>query len=274
MIFIVNNLFKHLAFLVLVLFISSCSFSDWRANSYKSDIPEVQKSEILDVNRFEKSGETKLDDELVIPDKINLSMIFYSQSPYGDWGLPYQESCEEASLLLAYYYLTDKKPDINEFHKDLLAMIEWEKQNFGQYFHTSVEETAEMADQYLGLHNYEIIDNPTIDQIKKALAQGFPIVAPFSGRDLGNPFFSGTGPFYHMLVIKGYDEENFISNDVGTRQGANFKYKYESIFNAMHDLVPEVFTDKSAIVNGAKRILILKPNDEPSPGDLDLELIE
>jgi hypothetical protein len=61
------------------------------------------------------------------------------------------------------------------------------------------------------------------------------IIAPFAGRMLGNPFYSGEGPYYHMLVIKGYDEENFITNDVGTRRGENFIYSYETVMQAIHD---------------------------------------
>jgi hypothetical protein len=42
-----------------------------------------------------------------------------------------------------------------------------------------------------------------------------------------------------MLVIRGYDEKYFYTNDVGTRLGENFPYAYAVIMDALHDLVPE-----------------------------------
>lgn len=39
-----------------------------------------------------------------------------------------------------------------------------------------------------------------------------------------------------MMVIRGYDETYFYTNDVGTRRGENFRYTHETIMDAMHDL--------------------------------------
>lgn len=57
-----------------------------------------------------------------------------------------------------------------------------------------------------------------------------------------------------MLVIRGYDEKYFYTNDVGTRLGENFPYAYAVIMDALHDLVPE---GKGDIATGKKRILVL-----------------
>lgn len=262
---------KIIVGVIFLVGLSAYFFDDIREQFYKSDVAvteTVASQETFDIEGIKKSEEMK------IPDEFNLGIIFYSQAPYGNWDLPYQESCEEASLLLAYYYLTGQKVDKETYHQDLLRLIEWEKMYFGQYLHTSIEETAEMAEQYFGLNNYEIVENPHIEQMKEFLAQGFPIVAPFSGRDLGNPFFSGTDPFYHMLVIRGYEDGKFITNDVGTRRGENFVYSEEVIMNALHDLHEDVFTDPAAVVKGAKKILVLKPNRSPSAAGLETGLAE
>ncbi len=71
--------------------------------------------------------------------------------------------------------------------------------------------------------------------MKNELAKGYPIIVPMAGRDLGNPYFSGEGPWYHALVIIGYDKTSFITNDPGTRRGEHYRYKYDVLMNAIHD---------------------------------------
>jgi len=89
--------------------------------------------------------------------------------------------------------------------------------------------------------------------MKWELSQGHVIVAPFAGRQLHNPFYSNEGPYYHMMVIKGYDEKNFITNDVGTRRGQNYAYPYETIMSAMHEW------DEDDINLGAKKVIVIEP---------------
>ncbi|MDP2691147.1 MAG: C39 family peptidase [bacterium] len=267
----------HLVKLLLVLLCAlSLSGCDWidniREGFYKSEVQVSTPKRVIERSPVERTDSKNAPSDL--PKSFNLDMKFFSQSPYGDWGLPYQEACEEASLILGYYYLTGKSPDIESYHQDLLKLIEWEEVYFGQYLHTSIAETAEMGAKYFGLTEYLIIDNPTVDQIKEAVVQGFPVLVPTSGRALGNPFFNGTEPFYHMLVVRGYDEEHFITNDVGTRRGENFVYPYDVLLNAIHDLVPEVFTNSEAIVKGEKRVLVIMPNDDDAadePGTASAE---
>ena len=61
------------------------------------------------------------------------------------------------------------------------------------------------------------------------------IIIPAAGRLLGNPYFQTPGPIYHMLVIRGYNATEFITNDPGTKRGDGFKYKYQTLINAIHD---------------------------------------
>ncbi|MFA6436560.1 MAG: hypothetical protein WCW30_05520, partial [Candidatus Gracilibacteria bacterium] len=85
------------------------------------------------------------------------------------------------------------------------------------------------------------------------------IVAPFAGRYLGNPYFTGKGPIYHSLVIRGYDETHFITNDVGTRHGENFIYEYDVLLNALHDWHDSASYEDDGILRGAKRVMVVKP---------------
>jgi hypothetical protein len=50
-----------------------------------------------------------------------------------------------------------------------------------------------------------------------------------------------------MLVIKGYDNNEFITNEVGTKRGDGFKYKYQQLIDAVHDWDPSWY--HSAVTN-------------------------
>ncbi len=253
---------KRLTLLILtMLVLGGCSYAEFKLAQYQSDVPLTDKEGKERVERpiEEPSPENGFAiDGADLSMAVNLNVPFYSQAPYGDWGMPYQEACEEASLLLAWYYVNGRTPSIDEFEADELAMVDWEIEYFGQYEHTDISQTAEIASVYLGFDNWEILENPTIDDLKRELSEGNPIVAPFAGRYLGNPYFTGLGPVYHMLVIKGYDEDEFITNDVGTRHGSNFVYKYDTLMNALHDWHDSAETDDEGILNGAKKVLVLR----------------
>ncbi len=244
---------------IIMVFLSGCSYSEFKLAQHKTDVDVTDREGKERVERpeeivvlEEELGEEELEME------INLGVPFYSQAPHGDWGMPYQEACEEASLLLAWYYVQGEWPSIDEFEADELAMVGWETEYFGQYEHTDITQTAEMASVYLGFDNWQILENPTAEDLKAELAAGNPIVAPFAGRYLGNPYFTGLGPVYHMLVIRGYDEDEFITNDVGTRHGENFVYSYDTLINALHDWDDSASYDDEGILNGGKRVLVLR----------------
>jgi|GEM_PF-304926 hypothetical protein len=287
-----------LAVLLMLSTLPGCSYSEWKASQYKSDVEvtstlDLPGDEILEAQEelaaerelesasqeeesadfeenvdFEQSDvETtstlEIEAEIKpptdnLPAQINLDVTFYSQAPFGDWGMPYQEACEEASLLLAYNYVMERSVTAEEFEQELLDMVAWEVTMFGQYEHTTIEQTARILNEYLEYGEWEILTNPSEEELKSHLAAGNPIVAPFAGRYLGNPYFTGLGPVYHMLVIRGYDDTHFITNDVGTRHGENFIYEYNILMNALHDWHDDAKTDDEGILMGSKQVLILR----------------
>ncbi len=183
-------------------------------------------------------NEPTVDDpeEFKLPATFDVEVPFISQSPTGDWGLPYQEACEEASLIMVSRYFNDQELTAEIMDEEIKLSVAWEEEPArNMNMDSNVEEIFAMSKNYFNLKG-KIIDNPTVDQIKSELVAGNLIVAPFAGRELGNKFFSGKGPLYHMLVIRGYDRNEFITNDVGTRHGEAYKYKYEILMNAIHDL--------------------------------------
>jgi len=188
----------------------------------------------------------------VLPNKHVLEVPFTVQAPFANWDDPYQEACEEASLLTVHAYLAGEKLNPETANKQILDLVAWEE-NHGYPQDVTIEELANIAEEYYG-YTSEIIDDPTLSDIQKQIFDGNPIIVPAAGRTLGNPYFSGEGPWYHMLVITGYDGQRFITNDPGTRRGKDFKYKHQVLLEAIHNWTGV----KEEITKGSKKILILR----------------
>ena len=185
---------------------------------------------------------------------VNIEVPFFSQAPFSNWDYPWQEACEEASVLNVANLYLEKNYNLDSFNAEELRLIDWENSYFGDYKHTTVAQTAEMINKQYGLRA-EIRENPDFEDIQTILNKGHLIIAPFAGKLLGNPNFRSGGPNYHMLVIKGYDAEKMqiITNDVGTRKGANYVYDWDVIDNALNDW------DDGDITLGAKKIIEIFP---------------
>lgn len=184
----------------------------------------------------QSSSQTPLAERtLTVKSELNLDVPFTSQAPSGNWDAVHEEACEEASLLMANRYFQAKKIDEpSDAEQGIQGIISWENQNLGFSESTSAEETARIAREMLGL-KAQIISNPSVDDIKLALSENKLVLMPAAGRQLGNPFFKSPGPLYHMLVIKGYTHDKFITNDPGTRNGADYPYVYKTLLEANHD---------------------------------------
>ncbi len=187
-----------------------------------------------------------------IPAKHLLEIPFYSQAPLSKWDAFHEDMCEEASVLNAALYLEGKKLAKDQFEAELQKMQDVEKKNVGEWKSTTIAQIKKVSDVYFeGKIKSKIIDNPTIDQIEAEISAGNPVVVPLSGRGIGNPNFTPPGPVYHMLVIKGYDAQNFITNDVGTRKGNSYTYPKDVIMKNLHDW------NETNIHSGEKRVLVL-----------------
>jgi len=190
-----------------------------------------------------------------LPAKFLLQIPFYSQAPLGAWDAVHEEMCEESSVLNAALYLENKKLTKEEFESELQKIKEVEQKEIGEWKSTTISQVKRLVDIYFeGRIKTRIIENPTIADIETEIATGNPVVVPLAGREIGNPNFTPPGPVYHMLVIKGYDGQNFITNDVGTRKGDSYIYKKDVITENMHDW------NAQDIHFGVKRVLVLLKN--------------
>lgn len=217
------------------------------SENYKIVSPStVQTPRIIDP--FEVRGS--------LPDEANLDVPFTIQAPEQQWDLPYEEACEEASVFMvaSYYQGKTGRLPIEEAKKGILDIVTYENGRFGDYVHTTAAQTGEIAMDFLKVSDAKVFPIKRIEDIKRLIANGYPVIVPASGRDLGNPNFKAPGPVYHMLVIKGYTKDGkFITNEPGTRKGYNYLYDADVIMNAMHDYSAE------DIRSGAKVVLVLFP---------------
>lgn len=186
-----------------------------------------------------------------IPSRLTHDVAFAAQAPFGNWNLPYKEACEEASLIMVDHYFSNTPLNNDIMDKEILDIVDWQKEKFGYYEDTNTTEMLIMAQEYFGL-NAHIVYNPTINQLKKELADGNLIIVPAAGQQLPNPHFRAPGPPYHVLVLTGYDSDEFISNDPGTRHGEDFKYKYDDLMRAIHDY------NGGDILNGGSMVIVVE----------------
>jgi hypothetical protein len=183
-----------------------------------------------------ESDESQNEENVIILENAYLNVPFVCQAPFqteANWKY-HEESCEEAALLQVEYYIEGiSEPNKQTAHNTILDMIAWQKENFGKHKDLYADDMKEFIKGYYGYtdDDIEIIYDADVLDIKKAISSGYPVIVPIMGDILQNPYYPYPG--YHMLTVIGYTPEKIITNDVGTRRGANFSYPYEKFLKAM-----------------------------------------
>ncbi len=221
-------------------------FSDKPENNEPTSSPEIipEKIEIIPNDLSEIENEPKVEPkeevkieprENEVPDFLNSPVLFVSQAPYSNWDELHEEACEEAAMIMAVKYFKKENLSAHIMEQGILNLIKWEEAN-GYKVDLNANEAVEILKSYFTV-SAEATDEVTVEEIKKKLLASNLIVVPSAGRQLGNPNFTGDGPIYHMLVIRGYDDKTgeFITNDPGTRKGEGYRYKYQKLIDAVHD---------------------------------------
>lgn len=186
------------------------------------------------------------------PNSLLIKVPFTSQAPFANWDKVHEDTCEEASVLMDQLFLTGV-PSISQqdAENELQKMVQWETDN-GYGPSVTAEQLLTIAKNVYGLDG-RVDSDVSEAHIKDLLQQGYPVIVPAAGRMLGNPYFSGAGPWYHMLLVVGYAGDTAVTNDPGTRRGEGYRYSFSTLINATHD-----WTGKNEdIENGPKRVLIL-----------------
>jgi Peptidase_C39 like family len=192
-----------------------------------------------------------------LPSAHLIKTAFIQQAPEKKWGMPWQDTCEEASLLTVDYFYKNLTPSLEAQKQSILNMLDFE--NIQQYpIDINVTQMSVVASQYLHL-TPKIIENPTIEQIKQYIFENIPVIVPANGKVLfaENSHFKSGGPWYHNIVILGYDDSSqlFTVHDVGTQFGAYFHYSYKLFMSSIHDFPSTL--NKEDINSGTPKILIL-----------------
>lgn len=172
------------------------------------------------------------------PERVSHAVPFIAQAPFGDWADPRQQgACEEATMLMAVRWARGEAIHPQSALEDIFALSDFGKARFGTIRDTSAQDTALFATEFFNYPHVSVRHNISIDDIRRALADGAVVAVPTNGQVIGNPYYTLPGSAYHMLLIIGYDDARgvFITNDPGTRHGASFEYPYATLYNGIRD---------------------------------------
>jgi hypothetical protein len=189
--------------------------------------------------------------ENLLPERVFIEVPFLVQAPFAVWDPLHEDACEEASLIMVDRFLDNEKAiSPIDGDVDIRKMVRYEEEN-GYAVDVTMDELNQISKDYLGRKTGRVKVNPTIDDIKKELAEGRPVIVPAAGKILPNPYFRGDGPDYHMLVVVGYDKNGFVTNDPGTKRGKGFRYAFDALYGAIHD-----WNNGNDILGGQKAYLV------------------
>lgn len=172
---------------------------------------------------------------------VDLPVPFTSEIPNGTWTKPWNNACEEASIIMAegyYYGYTGLIPKTTAM-KNMAPLFKIEDKIFGSNADSDAARTAKLINNYTDF-SATIVDDPTLDDIKNELIAGRPVISFHYAKDLKNKNHRWRvgGSYYHVMVIVGYDDDTqeFIFNDSGDVQTGNkYRYTYGAVMASLHD---------------------------------------
>jgi len=239
---------KYIRFFIIILILAVLSVFIYKYRRYIPPTQTIVETILPAPTIIEENG---------LPNKHLIKTTFVPQAPEKNWNEPWQDACEEAAILTLRYYYQNENPDINTMVTNLKNIFAAESE-LGWGSDINVSQMATVSAKLWGYHS-EIINNPTIEDFKNYLSKDIPVIIPVNGKTLfkENTHFKDGGPWYHNLVILGYDDDKkqFTVHDVGTQFGAYFHYTYATLMDSIHDFPPSL--KKEDINSGIPRALIL-----------------
>lgn len=254
--FIMNKSSKIIFVILLVLFVVG-GFYFLRSNKIFREKATKEKSLTVPSPKPTPTPTSRpkitKEKEETIPKTYKIKNVpFTSQAPFAKWDHDHNEACEEAAILMAHYFYKGESLTPALADKEIIAVINYQKKNWGGHFDLESKEITKLAKEYYGYQNTKIIYDATIEDMKKEIAKGKPVIIPTAGRLLGNPNYKRPGPLYHALVVIGYTEDKIITHDPGTRNGEDYTYSYSTIEKAMHEW------NDGKVYSGKKTAIILR----------------
>ncbi|MEI7621721.1 MAG: C39 family peptidase [Candidatus Moraniibacteriota bacterium] len=198
---------------------------------------DTSPQNILPAEKNEPAKNTTEESKVKPATTIQQSVPFIVQAPFGNWQDPdFQNACEEASIAMAMGWVNgEKNISSSEAQKRISEIINFENKTFGYSADTDIVDMKKIFQQDFKYKNIAIKENITLADLKNEIENGKLVIVPAFGRALKNPNFTSPGPVAHMLVIIGYDSatQKFITNDPGTRKGADYRYGEQVLFDSI-----------------------------------------
>jgi hypothetical protein len=207
---------------------------------------------------------------LAAEQSLNLPVPFTPEAPDGLMVKPWNNSCEEASIIMLDEYYkgnTQKTIPKTTAKTSILNYIAIENKIFGYNANTNATEMAKLINEYSKYFEAKVKTEPTLEEIKNELQAGRPVIALLYGKNLENSHinFVINGSYYHTFVIKGFDDatKEFIVNDNGDlKQGLDLRYSYDTILGALRDYSHQTGkTVQPATVLFTNQRMLVKTND-------------
>lgn len=190
-----------------------------------------------------------------IKNRVMIDVPYVSEAPDNNWVSPWKNACEEASVAMVNAYYEDNyNISISEQKTFMQKLFDTEDKLYGSNANSDAERTNYLINNYSSFKG-QVINNPTIEEIKKEIDNNNPVITFHYGFDLKNPNipFLSTGTSYHSTVVVGYDDtkDSFIVNDSGDDvDGKNHLYGYSLYMNSLHD-----YNFKTNKADGSPRVI-------------------
>lgn len=185
--------------------------------------------------------------------EINLNVPFSPQAPHANWDQPYQDACEEATTIMVSHFIAGTPLNADIMDKEILEMVAFEEKNYGFAKDSNIKETTRLVNEYFPNLVARAVYDITVSDIADELVLGNAVVVLANGQVLANPNYTAPGPKKHAIVIKGITDGKFITNDPGTRRGADYVYTFDTVYRAIVDY------DGGTAGTGKKAMIILSP---------------
>lgn len=190
-----------------------------------------------------------------------LSVPYTSEIPNGKWVKPWNNACEEASIVMVeQFYAGDHRSRLpkTQAMKLMSPLFDVQYKLWKTAADTDAARTAQIINDHTSFSAF-IKDDPSIDEIKDELSAGRPVISFHFGYDLNNPNIPWRrgGSSYHVMPITGFDEakRQFIVDDPGNdRSGLDYRYDYDTIMGSLHD-----FDHATGKADGPARVLFTAP---------------
>ncbi|MFA7169356.1 MAG: C39 family peptidase [Candidatus Paceibacterota bacterium] len=252
---------------IMGLFNSVYEKTSYDISVSEQDVGDDNSGNLADEEEEETTDETtnesdKTEEDIpvnvaVVPEAKTIAGVpFTSQAPFGDWTDPRQQhGCEEVSLIMAHYWILGEKLTQEMALSEIVAMSDFENENFNGAYDLSISDTLKLWQEYLGYKNAFVKYDISLEDIKEEIAEGKLIVIPIDGVKLQNPHYTAPGPEFHEMVVIGYDDvkREFITNDPGTKYGAGYCYDYDVFMSSVRDYK----TGFNELVNETRRAMLV-----------------